>query len=126
MTEQNWTASEERQKPQWLTDFERSCWQVWSPQEFLEIAARRHDLGYSLKLDCDTMVIIGRGPTDQIWLWKSDMAGTVEFLDCWIEWGGETPFLEWLMGHLFCIFDMPRGMPPFPEEFFELGEAQKG
>ena len=119
MTEQNGTASTGREKPQWVTDYEWACWQVWSPEDFLKIAARRHELGYTLKLDCDTMTITGKGPTDAMWHWISERTGTIDFLDLWIEWGDDTPFLDWLMGHLWCIFDMPREMPPFPEEFFE-------
>ena len=109
----------ERQKPQWLSDYEWKCWQVWSPEEFQAIGKRRFDMGYTLKLDCDRMSIKGRGSTDREWLWISEGEEAIDFLDMWIEWGGDVPFTDWLMGHLFCIYDMPREMPPFPEEFYE-------
>ena len=117
------------QKPQWLIDYEQACWAVWSPKEFIFIAFCRQLHGYSLELDCDTMTIIGRGPAvagGDPWHWVSERIPTIFFLDLWIEWGGDTPFLDWLMGHLWCLIDMPREMPPFPEEFFERGEAQNG
>ena len=107
---------------QWVTDYGRACWQVWSPGDLTRIGRKRRKRGYTLDLDCDTMTIDASGPiTEGAWRWRSEGDEAVEFLDSWIEYGGDhTRFQDWMLGHLWCIFDMPREMPPFPKEFYEV------
>ena len=109
-----------RTEPQWLTQYKRACWQVWSPEELVGIGKKRRAMGYDISLDCDTMIISGHGtePGFERWSWHSDQEETIDFIDNWMEYGVETQFLDWFAGHLWCFLDMPREMPPLPEEFF--------
>ena len=110
----------QEQRAQWLIDYEQACWAVWSPGELTRIGRKRRKRGYVLELDCDTMTIEACGFTEGAWRWQSKGAETIEFLDAWIEYGGDnTRFEDWMLGHLWCLIDMPREMPPFPKEFFE-------
>ncbi len=113
--------------PQWLVDYEAACWAVWPPEDLVAIARKRRARNYVIKLDCATMEIKGLGPISEgAWSWYCGLTETIEFIDAWIQFGGDSEFLDWLLGHIWCLFDMPRNMPPLPKESFERGETQNG
>ena len=115
-----------RERAEWALRYERACWAVWSPGELSRISRKRRKRGYVLELDCKDMRIMAWGPmSDGGWRWEAYANVAISLLDDWIEYGGITRFEDWLLGHLWCIIDMPRDMPPLPKEFWE-GSTMRG
>lgn len=108
----------------YLVRYEIECWAVWSPGELSRIGRQRRKRGFVLELNCDDMRIRAWGPRSEGgWRWGAYTEATIDFIDDWLEYGGMTRFEDWMLGHLWCIIDMPRDMPPLPKEFWEPAKS---